>query len=38
MKRTINKQKEEARLERNIGEQCRKVEGLTFGYIGNFER
>ena len=32
------KQKEEVRLERNIGEQCSKEEGLTFGYIGNFER
>jgi len=37
MKRTINKQKEEARLERNIAERCAKEEGLTFGYIGNFE-
>ncbi len=36
--RTDTKQKESTRLERRICEQCRKVEGLTFGYIGNFER
>ena len=32
------KQKEEVRLECNISEQCEKEKGLTFGYIGNFER
>ena len=32
------KQKESTRLERNISDQCRKAKGLTFGYIGNFER
>ena len=32
------KQKKEISLERRIGDQCRKAEGLTFGYIGNFER
>ena len=35
---TNSKQKAEAILEGNICEQCRKEEGLTFGYIGNFER
>jgi hypothetical protein len=32
------KQKKEISLERRIGDRCGEVEGLTFGYIGNFER
>jgi|TARA_R110000824_G_scaffold180896_4_gene361475 hypothetical protein len=32
------KQKKEISLERRIGDRCREVEGLSFGYIGNFER
>ena len=36
--KTDTKQKESTRLERNIGDQCRKAIGLSFGYIGNFER
>ena len=32
------KQKKEISLERRIGDRCREVEGLNFGYIGNFER
>lgn len=32
------KQKEEISLERRIGDRCSEVEGLSFGYIGNFER
>ena len=36
--KTDNKQKEEVTLERRICDRCRDVDGLTFGYIGNFER
>ena len=32
------KQKEEISLERRICDRCSEVEGLNFGYIGNFER
>ena len=32
-----NRQKKEISLERRIGDMTREVEGLTFGYIGNFE-
>ena len=35
--KTDNKQKEEVTLERRICDRCRDVDGLTFGYIGNFE-
>ena len=36
--KTDNKQKEEITLERRICDRCKDVDGLTFGYIGNFER
>jgi len=36
--KTDNKQKEEVTLERRICDRCKDVDGLTFGYIGNFER
>ena len=36
--KTDNKQKEEVTLERRICHRCKDVDGLTFGYIGNFER
>ena len=37
--RTDDKQREEPpSLERRICDRCRDVDGLTFGYIGNFER
>ena len=37
--RTNDKQREEPpSLERRICDRCRDVDGLTFGYIGNFER
>ena len=32
------KQKKEISLERRICDRCKDVDGLTFGYIGNFER
>ena len=32
------KQKKEVSLERKIRNICKDVDGLTFGYIGNFER
>ena len=36
--RTDDKQREEPpSLERRICDRCRDVDGLTFGYIGNFE-
>ena len=36
--RTNNKQRQEPpTLERRICDRCRDVDGLTFGYIGNFE-
>ena len=36
--RTNNKQRQEPpTLERRIGDRCKDVDGLTFGYIGNFE-
>ena len=35
--KTDNKQKEEVTLERRICDRCKDVDGLTFGYIGNFE-
>jgi hypothetical protein len=36
--RTTNKQRQEPpTLERRICDRCRDVDGLTFGYIGNFE-
>jgi hypothetical protein len=36
--RTNNKQRQEPpTLERRICDRCRNVDGLTFGYIGNFE-
>ena len=36
--RTNDKQREEPpSLERRICDRCRDVDGLTFGYIGNFE-
>ena len=31
-------QKKEISLERRICDRCSEVEGLSFGYIGNFER
>ena len=36
--RTNDKQRQEVTLERRICDRCRDVDGLTFGYIGNFER
>jgi len=36
--RTNDKQREEVTLERRICDRCKDVDGLTFGYIGNFER
>ena len=36
--RTNDKQRREVTLERRICDRCRDVDGLTFGYIGNFER
>ncbi len=36
--RTDDKQRQEVTLERRICDRCRDVDGLTFGYIGNFER
>ena len=36
--KTDNKQREEVTLERRICDRCKDVDGLTFGYIGNFER
>ena len=36
--RTNDKQRQEVTLERRICARCRDVDGLTFGYIGNFER
>ena len=36
--KTDNKQKKEISLERRICDRCSEVEGLNFGYIGNFER
>ena len=35
--RTDDKQRQEVTLERRICDRCRDVDGLTFGYIGNFE-
>ena len=36
--KTDNKQRQEPpTLERRICDRCRDVDGLTFGYIGNFE-
>ncbi len=35
--RTNDKQRQEVTLERRICDRCRDVDGLTFGYIGNFE-
>ena len=32
------KQKKEISSERRICDRCKDVDGLTFGYIGNFER
>ena len=36
--RTNDKQRQEVTLERRICDHCKDVDGLTFGYIGNFER
>ena len=36
--RTNDKQRQEVTLERRICDRCRDVDGLTCGYIGNFER
>jgi hypothetical protein len=36
--RTNDKQRQEVTLERRICDRCKDVDGLTFGYIGNFER
>ena len=36
--KTDTKQKKEISLERRISDRCGEVEGLSFGYIGNFER
>ena len=36
--RTNDKQRQEVTLERRICDRCSEVEGLNFGYIGNFER
>ena len=35
--RTNDKQRREVTLERRICDRCKDVDGLTFGYIGNFE-
>ena len=35
--RTNDKQRQEVTLERRICDRCKDVDGLTFGYIGNFE-
>ena len=35
--RSDDKQRQEVTLERRICDRCRDVDGLTFGYIGNFE-
>ena len=35
--RVNDKQRREVTLERRICDRCKDVDGLTFGYIGNFE-